>query len=212
MEGSAKTSRGSATRARILNCALRLMWRHGYAAISVNRIIEEAGVLNGSFYHFFPSKLDLLLAMFDHLWTMQRRQLARIYDTQASPEETLRRHMAWLCDAQIAGKREQGFVPGLFHMSAGITMVEDHPAIAAKIRGTNDEHMAFLVDIMNRITPGGAAVARYHARALASFATGAIFLARIYDSLEWVETIPPFVENTIAELRAGTAAPGISRQ
>ena len=41
--------------------------RRGYQAVSVNPICAETGVLKGSFYHYFPSKRVLAIAVIDHL-------------------------------------------------------------------------------------------------------------------------------------------------
>lgn len=53
----------SATRDRILAAARLLFLRDGYAAVGINAICAAAGVVKGSFYHFFPGKADLLDAV-----------------------------------------------------------------------------------------------------------------------------------------------------
>ena len=44
------------TRQKIIYAAGKVFFEHGYEEASVKMIIEEAGVVTGSFYHFFPSK------------------------------------------------------------------------------------------------------------------------------------------------------------
>ena len=44
------------TREKIVAAATKVFFEHGYEAASVKMIIEEADVVTGSFYHFFPSK------------------------------------------------------------------------------------------------------------------------------------------------------------
>ena len=201
-----KTARGMATRARILNCALRLMWRHGYSEIGINRLIEEAGVLKGSLYHFFPSKMDLLLAMYDHLWTLQRRQIENIYKAKATPEEALLAHVDWICRAQIQAKKEQGFVPGLLHMAAGITLLEDNAELAEKIRGMTKEHNAFIIETMKRISARGERAAEQHAELLGNFIGGAIVNARVANSLEPIKSIQTFARAIVEDLKADRIA------
>jgi TetR/AcrR family transcriptional regulator, transcriptional repressor for nem operon len=209
-EPTAKTGRGRATRARILNCALRLMWRYGYSEIGVNRLIEEAGVLKGSFYHFFPSKLDLLLAVFDHLWAIQRRQIERIYHSKLAPDEALRAHVEWMCNSQIVAKQEQGFVPGLLHMAAGITLLEEHPALAEKVRRTAEEHSAFIFETVVQMTPHGEAVARRQAKMLLYFISGAMMQGRLYDSLDPIYEIPAFTDRLIDYVQSGGGLEALS--
>ena len=53
------------TRERILQSAIELFWENGYAATGMADIFERARANSGSFYHFFDSKEDLLLAVLD---------------------------------------------------------------------------------------------------------------------------------------------------
>jgi len=59
---------GASTRQRLVDAATELMWKHGIGEVSVDVILERAGVLRGSFYHFFASKADLLLECLDNVW------------------------------------------------------------------------------------------------------------------------------------------------
>lgn len=53
------------TRQRILESARDLIYARSYADVGVATICDSAGVKKGSFYHFFPSKRDLTLAVID---------------------------------------------------------------------------------------------------------------------------------------------------
>lgn len=48
------------TRTKIFQAAKRILQKDGYEALSIKNICEEAGVSNGSFYHHFKTKDDLL--------------------------------------------------------------------------------------------------------------------------------------------------------
>lgn len=48
------------TKARIFNAAKRILKKSGYEQLSIKNICKEAGVSNGSFYHHFKTKDDLL--------------------------------------------------------------------------------------------------------------------------------------------------------
>lgn len=64
------------SRERILEAALRLFAHHGYAATSVRRIAEEAGVSQGLLYNYFDGKEGLLRAMFERSTEDVERSLA----------------------------------------------------------------------------------------------------------------------------------------
>ena len=53
------------TQQRILDSARELIYARSYADVGVAAICEHAGVKKGSFYHFFPSKRELTLAVLD---------------------------------------------------------------------------------------------------------------------------------------------------
>ncbi len=48
------------TKSKIFLAAKRILQKHGYDQLSIKNICEEAGVSNGSFYHHFKTKDDLL--------------------------------------------------------------------------------------------------------------------------------------------------------
>jgi AcrR family transcriptional regulator len=57
--------RSAETRNQILSASIRLFCRSGYDATGVAEICTAAGVSKGAFYHHFPSKQQLFLAIVD---------------------------------------------------------------------------------------------------------------------------------------------------
>ena len=57
--------RSEETRATILDAAVRRFSISGYDAASVDDICEEAGVSKGAFYHHFPTKQTVFLALLE---------------------------------------------------------------------------------------------------------------------------------------------------
>ena len=53
------------TRERILQAAIELFYAHGYAATGMAEILKKANANSGSFYFFFTSKEDLLMAVLE---------------------------------------------------------------------------------------------------------------------------------------------------
>lgn len=50
---------GAKTRERIIDSAEALVYRHGFAATSIDKVIEGAGLTKGAFFYHFKSKADL---------------------------------------------------------------------------------------------------------------------------------------------------------
>mgnify|MGYP005804649257 CR=1 FL=1 len=59
-EISRQQQKSRETREKIFQAAKRILQKQGYEALSIKNICEEAGVSNGSFYHHFKTKDDLL--------------------------------------------------------------------------------------------------------------------------------------------------------
>ena len=56
------------TRQRIIDCGLERFLAEGYAGTTVDQIAEAAGICRRSFFHYFKSKDDLILAWLDGAW------------------------------------------------------------------------------------------------------------------------------------------------
>ncbi|MBN1812941.1 MAG: TetR/AcrR family transcriptional regulator [Anaerolineae bacterium] len=68
--------RAEETRARIMQAGLECFAQNGYDATGVAEICRCAGVTKGGFYHHFPSKQALFLALFEQWLTILDEQLA----------------------------------------------------------------------------------------------------------------------------------------
>lgn len=70
-------------RAEILDVALTLFRRLGYAATTVDGIVREAGVAKGTFYYYFPTKEAVLAALSARMVQAMADSLQRIADDQS---------------------------------------------------------------------------------------------------------------------------------
>lgn len=78
------------TRQNILDAAHRLIWENSYGSVSVDDICEKAGVKKGSFYHFFPSKVDLAIAAMDDHWQNTKPELDKIFSKDKKLEQVIK--------------------------------------------------------------------------------------------------------------------------
>ena len=62
-----RTARGQETKRRILAAAESVFAEHGYQAASVSRITTEAGVGQGTFYLYYPTKHEVFVELVDDL-------------------------------------------------------------------------------------------------------------------------------------------------
>lgn len=71
------------TKEKIFQAAKRILQKNGYENLSIKNICEEAGVSNGSFYHHFKTKDDLLSYYIED----QPSMAPDLLDTPANAEE-----------------------------------------------------------------------------------------------------------------------------
>src|SRR6187455_3105432 len=57
-------ARGEATRARLLDAAAATLASAGYHGTSYSELIAQSGLSKGAYYHHFPSKQELALAVY----------------------------------------------------------------------------------------------------------------------------------------------------
>jgi TetR/AcrR family transcriptional repressor of nem operon len=127
------------TRERIVRTAARLFLARSYQVVGVNEICDTAQVQKGSFYHFFPSKSDLAIAVIDHhaaaLWAV----LDEVERGRRGPINKLRANADAVGDIQAGLHRYFGRIVGcpLGNLAVELTTTED--AAGLHVRGVFQE-------------------------------------------------------------------------
>lgn len=62
-----RTRNAEATRSRLLQAGFLEIYKHGYQAASIDRILEHTAVTKGAFFYHFPTKKDLGYAVVDEV-------------------------------------------------------------------------------------------------------------------------------------------------
>lgn len=97
---AAKPRGSDKTRSRILDAAEEVFGRHGYHAASVGDITTKAGVGLGTFYLYFPSKIEiyrhLLRSRQDEFIQAARRAYEGATDQRAVVEGAFRAFFDWI--------------------------------------------------------------------------------------------------------------------
>jgi len=83
--------RTSNAKSRLIAMAMALMYVRGYTAVGVHEISTQAGAYKGSFYHCFPSKQALVLAVIDTYGAHIRGLWEDVMTTDGSLRERLQR-------------------------------------------------------------------------------------------------------------------------
>jgi TetR/AcrR family transcriptional repressor of nem operon len=118
-----------ATRAALLDGAMRLMLAKGFVATSVDEICAAARVTKGSFFHYFRDKEALGLAVLDHYWDATNRGLeAAPFNQETDP---LRRLYAYI-DLFIAISRNPRVPKSCLFGNFAQELSTTHPRLRAR--------------------------------------------------------------------------------
>ena len=204
--------RRTTTRERLVRTAAELFWRQGYAATGVNAIMQQAGATSGSFYHFFPTKEDLLLAVLDHVGDVVEDEVFGAAEVATDdPIERIfavvgfyRRHL-----------EDNKFVLGSPLGTLAAELGEDHAQVRLKLEqllASWAQRMEGFLDAVGKRLPDGTDRTAL-ARLVLSAVEGAVIQARVARSVAPFDAVTSQLQSYL-ELLAGhdlTAAPAAIR-
>ncbi|MBT8061112.1 MAG: TetR/AcrR family transcriptional regulator [Xanthomonadales bacterium] len=136
------------TRDRILSAARNLLHREGYSAVGVAEICREAGVVKGSFYHFFPSKADLLSEVLRRNWRGANGALETLLESPGPARDRIARFFQIVVANARRMHREDGVIYGC---NIGVLASELGPSLSEaeeELRGIFNQwrrHFAALI-------------------------------------------------------------------
>ncbi|MCA9416201.1 MAG: TetR/AcrR family transcriptional regulator [Candidatus Omnitrophica bacterium] len=104
--------RTSDAKDRLIEVGSRLIHTRGYNAVGVQEICEEAGVNKGSFYHFFPSKKELVLAIIERHEGFMTQQVQEIFSLDLSIHQKFEAFFQSIFGMACEIKETCGVLPG----------------------------------------------------------------------------------------------------
>src|SRR5258708_12491751 len=105
--------RPSDAKQRLIEAARQVIFAHSYEGVSVDALCAAAGVNKSSFYHFFSSKQDLVLAAIESQWQwFEQIVLSPTFSNHLPPQERLLRFFDLLLEFEQAQKQTSGHILG----------------------------------------------------------------------------------------------------
>lgn len=177
--------RVSTAKARLIGATIDLLWTESYGAVSVDAICERARVKKGSFYHFFKSKDELVIAALDAHWEARRSSLDALFSPSRPPLERLRAYFDNVYQRQVELGKKYGRPPGCFYCKLGIE-VSQRTAIGHKVQAIMAAYVAYYESALADAAAQGWPLVDIagKARALFAFMEGVLTQARINDDYE----------------------------
>src|SRR5437016_6185229 len=100
--------RVSDAKKRLLDSAIDLLWLGSYGAVPVDAICARARVQKGSFYHFFRSKDELVIAALEAHWQSRRPVLDTLFSATAPPLDRFAIYFKHVYERQLELTKKYG--------------------------------------------------------------------------------------------------------
>ncbi|MGL5865821.1 MAG: TetR/AcrR family transcriptional regulator [Dermatophilaceae bacterium] len=138
--------RHAARRLVIIDASITCLARRGYAGATTAEICRTAGVGSGTFFHYFPTKLDVLLGILE-LGTAEQREWFAARAGRADGLAVVHEYVAHTA-AELTDPRVAGFV-----RAVGAVMSE--PKVDAALRLDSDAVVGGLSAVLRRAQAAG---------------------------------------------------------
>lgn len=105
--------RPSDARQRLIAAARDVIHAQSYKSVSVDELCAAAGVTKSSFYHFFPSKQDLVLVALEDYWqSFKQAVLIPCFSKHLPLQEQIARFFDLVVEQQQLYKQNEGHMRG----------------------------------------------------------------------------------------------------
>jgi AcrR family transcriptional regulator len=140
------------TRQRIVDSALYLFWLQGYTATGISQILERSAANAGSFYHFFKTKEELLLAVLElYLQTLEPVVVAPVSERLQDPIERVFGILEFYRGNLLATGCTYGCPIGRLALEIPEEQFRVHKRLADNFDGWTSAVQAFLEDAGDRL-------------------------------------------------------------
>lgn len=196
------------TRERLLQSARALIYASSYAEVGVAAICAHAGVKKGSFYHFFPSKRDLTMAVLEEFWTgMKEGLLARAFAPDLPPLERIARKARMLYEMQKDLAVHTGHLLGCPFGNLAAELSTSDEAIRQKLDQIFRRFEGYILAAVREAAENGTigpVDAEATAQAMIAYIEGVMLMAKTRNDPEVLGRLLPAVTGIrVAPTRAG---------
>lgn len=173
------------------------MRERGYEAVGVESICQKAGLNKGSFYHYFPAKTDLTLAVLESCWQdYQKTVLAPAFDASIPPLERLAAffNLCYRCHRET--RERSGHICGCFFGTLGGELSSREDKIRSRVEGIMRGIASYFEEaLLEAHSQGIIRVSDVTATAQAMVACmeGMVLLAKIYNNPEILHGLVPSI-------------------
>ncbi len=175
------------TKQKLIDTALELIWKSSYGAVSVDDICKAADVKKGSFYHFFPSKVDLAIAAMEQTACATKGAYDEVFSASLTPVERFERYADFVYETQQEASAKYGRVCGCPCASLGSEMAGQEEGIRRKFDDITVRLERYFESALRDMAAEGTLPAdtdvKNKAQEIYSYVLGQMMMARIQNDL-----------------------------
>jgi AcrR family transcriptional regulator len=170
-----RARQAEATRSLLVEVARENFTEHGYAATSIDDIIQQAGVARGALYHHFAGKEALFRAVYEAVEAEVMSRVLQAAASQSSPWEAVRAGLSTFLDAcQEPSFRRVVILDSVSVLQAQVLEVGIEPHELPMLR-------AVLTPLLGTTAFGGIAIESLTYVALGGLYGASLYIARASD-------------------------------
>src|ERR1700733_15300925 len=176
------------TKQILIDTASELIWKNSYGSVSVDDICKAADVKKGSFYHFFPSKVDLAVAAMEETAVSFKSALDEIFSAGSAPVARFERYADFVYEKQKETAAKYGHVCGCPDASLGSEMACQEDRIRQKFDEITTNKKRYFESALRDMIAEGVLPAKTDVKTKAeeiyAYIMGQLMMARIQNNLE----------------------------
>src|SRR5258708_9642114 len=186
--------RPSDARERLIAAAREVIYANSYEGVSVDELSAAAGVHKSSFYHFFSSKQDLVLAGLESQWQrMQEMLLKPSFSNQLPPQDQLLRFFDLVWEGQQTQKQTGGHMRGCPAGNLTLEMSTQDELIRTRVEQIFQEWLKYFERMLDEAKEQGVVPATLDTavtgQALLAYFEGVLLLAKSRNDPALIQTL-----------------------
>ncbi len=181
--------RASCAKENLIKSAIELIGARSYNAVGVQELCEHAGVKKGSFYHFFPSKMDLTVEALNALWEGYKKEaLEPALGSGGSVSDRIKSLLAKSYEHQSSAKDCHGCVTGCGFGNLALELSTQDEEIRKRLEEIFEEWAGIFERVIDEAVkagelPGGTDP-RATAQAMIAYMEGVSLLGKTFNDPE----------------------------
>ncbi|GCE08501.1 TetR/AcrR family transcriptional regulator [Dictyobacter aurantiacus] len=189
--------RPSDARERLIEAARAVIFTHSYESVSIDELCAAAGVHKSSFYHFFASKQELVLASIEVQWQSLDATLKQTFAAHIPPPERFLRFFELTLQQQMELQQRHGQMRGCPAGNLTLELSTQNEPIRVRLQQLFQQWLAYFEQALDdaraeRLIPSDIDTATT-AQALLAYFEGVLLLAKGQNNPALITTLRPGV-------------------